>query len=407
MLSCAGIEHEDIGGSGTAASGEDEGMTSVGETGGGDGDGDGEEGSPKLDVAGDDTSGGEEPTGPRLFVAVGAEVKMFMALDEIDADVPPDGELSGVVGTGLGLAIGADRLFVAGTDPQSPMFAFDDADSLVDGDGATVTVPVAGFEDNALGAVAHMEVDAQSNLWIVDGDVRLFTDVGNLDGNAMQRARFTGGGLVSSAHDASGSKLIAADPGGADLPVFPMPLMANGDAASGFDLANAGDPRSLVIGADRLYAVGPDPLIRIWADIDAIAAPAAPNVVVSAPNDDLSAPSHVFLRDNVLVVCDDSGGTDRVAIYADAAGLQSDSAADQVITDAALVDPREAILDSKDTLYVRTAEGVLIFDDATTSPVLRAELSSQLADPSDMALLECSQTVPCGQGSCVSGLCQP
>jgi hypothetical protein len=408
---CIGIEHEDIGAA--AETGETDSEGSFGSTGDeagsatGDDETDGDTNGEKYDI-GSDTDGEPPDLLPRLFVAVGEQVAFYDIADELAGDMAPEGTVSPGGGQAQAIAVWEDRLFVAGDDADTPLSIWEGADEMDHGAAVDDAVPVAGFGGAALPAAHQMMADEDANLWIADGSVRLLKDAANLGAGSMQSARFNGSGgavVTSVAHDRVGAKLIGADGGGSELPVWDTPLAAAGDTAVSWSLSASAASDWLTLADDRLFGTGASPVLRIWSGIGQVVAPTAPNVTV-APSGDLTRLVHAFVRDGVLAVCDSE--QDKVGIFLDVASIQNDGAPDLLISDAAMATPREAILDQGDRLFVRVSNGVVIFDGATTNPTLQATLKMGIDGPNDIALMECAPEVSCpGNQSCVAGLCSP
>jgi hypothetical protein len=406
VVSCIGIEHEDIGGSG------DEGQTTG--TSGTNGDGDGTDGTgddsgesgetgddgAKFDVGGD---GDGDPLGPLIYVAA-EDGALRWSTDNLSDDQAPDAILP--TGDSLALAVVQDRLLVASADGQTSLFMYDDAANAADGADEDSGLGVAEFGGAALSAPVELSVDTQGHLWVADGDVRLFEDANGLDGASNFDAHFSDarGAVVSSAHDAAGGKLVGAQDT-AGIPVWDDPTADVGsDNAPDWYLQDAGAHRRARAEGGSLYiASAADPFVRAWTDIANTGAPAGPDVTLGAAVNGLASPVHLFTRGDWLVVTDDSNGG-RVLIW-DTSGLANDQAPAATVGEGTLTSPTKAVLGADGRLYVLDGDALRIFDDAMGNGDLAVTIDSPVTSPDDLLLLECSSQMDCQSGTCTNGLC--
>jgi hypothetical protein len=142
----------------------------------------------------------------------------------------------------------------------------------------------------------------------------------------------------------------------------------------------------MAIHADRLY-VGSNlaPFLHVWYAIAWQDGPAEPDVTL----DGLGDVRHIQARGSTLVLTTHDFTEEHVvAIFLDVATITSDSTPDVEVTHGSMELPWKSHLTRSGDLYVMDSSGILVFQDATTSPSLRVHITSGLSSPNDMLLME-------------------
>jgi hypothetical protein len=363
-----------------------------------------------CDSATDDDCG--TPLMPRLFVAhAGGAVQFWNLVDSISTDVPADGTLGGPAASGLAMTLHGDRLFVATNSTTDPLYIYDGASQLGDGGAPSDTVGVAAFGGSALFVVYAMFVDANDDLWVDNGNIRLFLDAPALGGGSSSQAQFThmwGPQIYGAASDTIGNKLIGGQVSGAGLIVWDNPTADTGET-NDEDWTLWGGPTNpycMLIEGDRLYAGNVNLGVDVFDNISGIAAITTPSFSLTT---DLTDVFKLHVRDDVLVVVvNDAPSGYQINIYLNASTITGDVAPDFIIQHANITLPESVWLDQNYTLYVTDQNGILIFDTATTAPTFRTELTTGFSNTRDIRVIECGPAHPCGGGlTCQHGRCVP
>jgi hypothetical protein len=145
----------------------------------------------------------------------------------------------------------------------------------------------------------------------------------------------------------------------------------------------------VTLAADSLYTIDMvTQSVEIWRDISTISAAAAPDAVMS-PYMGLTDPFHLSFQGDTLVVTNNDAPADyRVLLYLDAGSITGDTEPDVTVEHADLVLPNRSYLDSNGFLYVMMSDDLLIFENATTTPSLKAHLSSDISGADDLLIVE-------------------
>jgi hypothetical protein len=355
------------------------------------------DGGPASDMA-------HPPLLPRLFVSHAGGVAVWDHPEALTADVAPTAQLTkdGLAKGAVSLALAGNRLLVSSADPAAALLAFDAADHL--GSDATAAAkiaqlpPVAGAHSGT--PFNSLTVDAGDHLWARLGDrssygdgVALFTGASTLSSTSSARAVFTHPWLQMAgyAFDPVAGRLFVSQISGAGLLVWNDALHATGAKSHDFVL---GQEVSWWMGLQgtRLYGVssgsGPtNASVTVWQPLSALSAPTAPAIT----NHKLLGPafiSYFDLRDDTLAVAIENYG---VYIYRSASTLTADTPPSVQVIDPAMstsVVVTKLALTANGRLYVLLPDRVLVFRDATTTPVLAATLKSSLTKPTDLVVLE-------------------
>lgn len=329
-------------------------------------------------------------TFPRLVVVDESGVMIWDNADLVTEDGAPDATLGGLAGRGLGLAVHDDRLFVASDDETSAVFIYDGASGLGDGSTNDETIPVSAFGDTALATIYDMAPDGAGNLWVDTGSIRLFMDAASLDSSSSSRARYThewGDQIYSMAYDEEGDKLLGGQVSGAGVIVWDAPRSLSGESNEpDWTLGDGFTPTAMAIHADRLY-VGSNlaPFLYVWYAISSQDGPGEPDVTL----DGLGDVRDIQVRGSTLVLTTHDFTAEHViAIFLDVATIASDSTPDVEVTHGSMELPWKSHLTRSGDLYVMDQSGILVFQDATTSPSLRVHITTGLSSPNDMLLME-------------------
>jgi hypothetical protein len=329
---------------------------------------------------------------PRLVVASASGVLIWDHATEITSNRMPDAKLGSALGV-LGLAVAGDTLF-ATTSGATGVYRYDGVSTI--GDGAAPSGAITGFPMAFSPAHTPVSVDPAGNLWLdANGEIDL---VANAAAATAPTARFTHAyqQVVGMVYEPTSGRLFGGQISGAGLLAWNAAAARTGTVTGGDFMVSPMVFWHGTLASGRMFGTHYSPPdVAIWDSPSAITGAKAPdhllhNVCGGANNAGLrysgvSGDTLVLVHDEVV----SSMHTEKVCLFTGASTLAAEREPDAVVTSAALhpsLTADKAILTSDGYLFVLDDEGVAIFRDAMTSPVLVAKLL--VTSPMDMLVLE-------------------
>ncbi len=327
---------------------------------------------------------------PRLYVAnVGSSsVAGWNSADALAADTRPDFELP-VAGL-VTLTSTADRLVVA---QDGGVLIYDGPRSLQAGASPAATISASAFP--SAGDVSEVVISGGA-LWVVYGPRGA---VARLDGVATLSSGSTPGAYVVDmfnafaglAHDPVSDRLFGGQRSRNALLLYKAASTKTGTITL-FDVVVAKLVQPyVVVAGDSLISTAPqDTTLNVWVGLASLEGTTPANMTISTG---FTLVQKLSVQHDVLVVCGATAtASGAVALYEAASGLTSRPAApttpDQLITHPSLGPVFAAALGTDHTLYAVDADGVSIFKNATTGPAFVTEITSGVAAPHEVVLVE-------------------
>lgn len=333
---------------------------------------------------------------PRLIVAQAGGIFIWDNIDEATGDPAADYTLGGFSGNGLGLAVCGDRLIAGSDNTTNALYFYDGIEELSDTSTPAAVIGTDELTSGALSQIYGMNIDSGNNLWLVSSDnigsISLFANVPGITSSSTMKAQFSHNfqQIYSGVYDPVGVKLIGGQISGAGILVYDDPLNDTGAQTEDWKLKDIAGIFCFALSGNSLYGCNlANSNILIWRNISGVSTTTEPDVTLNSASNGIDDPMYISIYGNKLVVTNQDGPSNyNVKIFLNASTINGSSTAASTITDTDLVIPTKALLDMNDNLYVLMNGSILIFENATTAPSLKAKIDTDITGAKDMLIVE-------------------